>query len=100
MIRRPPRSTLFPYTTLFRSPRAGFELSATSAPCVEEKGSVQARHQRGRRDRRDRAFTWLAMTSVADGLNRARSVGANHALRSMGFRTTRLIVWLNDSVGL
>src|SRR5256885_13217166 len=26
MIRRPPRSTLFPYTTLFRSPRAGFTL--------------------------------------------------------------------------
>src|SRR2546429_5906500 len=25
MIRRPPRSTLFPYTTLFRSPRAGHE---------------------------------------------------------------------------
>src|SRR2546426_8720820 len=24
MIRRPPRSTLFPYTTLFRSHRAGF----------------------------------------------------------------------------
>src|SRR2546422_7870219 len=26
MIRRPPRSTLFPYTTLFRSPSAGFFL--------------------------------------------------------------------------
>src|ERR1035441_10849153 len=26
MIRRPPRSTLFPYTTLFRSLGAGFEL--------------------------------------------------------------------------
>src|SRR2546425_5123461 len=25
MIRRPPRSTLFPYTTLFRSIKAGFE---------------------------------------------------------------------------
>src|SRR2546427_7561528 len=25
MIRRPPRSTLFPYTTLFRSPDAGVE---------------------------------------------------------------------------
>src|SRR5256885_12269253 len=25
MIRRPPRSTLFPYTTLFRSPRRGRE---------------------------------------------------------------------------
>src|SRR2546422_1828067 len=32
MIRRPPRSTLFPYTTLFRSPRqyhAGFTRQAT-----------------------------------------------------------------------
>src|SRR3712207_7522372 len=28
MIRRPPRSTLFPYTTLFRSRRAGTELPA------------------------------------------------------------------------
>src|SRR3712207_6927425 len=27
MIRRPPRSTLFPYTTLFRSPRAASEPS-------------------------------------------------------------------------
>src|SRR3712207_8058675 len=26
MIRRPPRSTLFPYTTLFRSPRSGIPL--------------------------------------------------------------------------
>src|SRR3712207_7696329 len=29
MIRRPPRSTLFPYTTLFRSDRAGVDLLAT-----------------------------------------------------------------------
>src|SRR2546422_7138723 len=27
MIRRPPRSTLFPYTTLFRSPNASFVLA-------------------------------------------------------------------------
>src|SRR2546422_4555853 len=27
MIRRPPRSTLFPYTTLFRSPAAHYQLS-------------------------------------------------------------------------
>src|SRR2546430_13540417 len=27
MIRRPPRSTLFPYTTLFRSVRAGYMLA-------------------------------------------------------------------------
>src|SRR2546426_2392959 len=30
MIRRPPRSTLFPYTTLFRSPTAGFPITAKS----------------------------------------------------------------------
>src|SRR3989441_13144653 len=29
MIRRPPRSTLFPYTTLFRSPLTGDFLSST-----------------------------------------------------------------------
>src|SRR3712207_8836380 len=33
MIRRPPRSTLFPYTTLFRSP-ATIECLSTDHPCV------------------------------------------------------------------
>src|SRR3712207_8400860 len=32
MIRRPPRSTLFPYTTLFRSPTAAAAKSRTNAP--------------------------------------------------------------------
>src|SRR2546425_6361331 len=32
MIRRPPRSTLFPYTTLFRSKHAGHPLLAGVAP--------------------------------------------------------------------
>src|SRR2546421_798724 len=31
MIRRPPRSTLFPYTTLFRSPEPGFLASTTTS---------------------------------------------------------------------
>src|SRR3989449_7523112 len=31
MIRRPPRSTLFPYTTLFRSPRVGSAFDPESA---------------------------------------------------------------------
>src|SRR2546427_6490453 len=36
MIRRPPRSTLFPYTTLFRSPRmlAYFSRAANSGWCT------------------------------------------------------------------
>src|SRR3712207_7744395 len=32
MIRRPPRSTLFPYTTLFRSPRPGARLRLFMIP--------------------------------------------------------------------
>src|SRR5437588_6239395 len=45
MIRRPPRSTLFPYTTLFRSdraqPRAGLAAAGTTA--------ASARSRRGER---------------------------------------------------
>src|SRR5258705_2037995 len=37
MIRRPPRSTLFPYTTLFRSIRRG---ETDAALCVATDGSV------------------------------------------------------------
>src|SRR3989441_6564378 len=45
MIRRPPRSTLFPYTTLFRSilndalePGAGFEVSTNRVTIVPKQG--------------------------------------------------------------
>src|SRR3712207_7724549 len=44
MIRRPPRSTLFPYTTLFRSGR----------PRQEGRGSAEARAGPRRRDQRGR----------------------------------------------
>src|SRR2546422_1299711 len=37
MIRRPPRSTLFPYTTLFRSPQIGDERRTTVAPLLDLK---------------------------------------------------------------
>src|SRR5260370_32582742 len=39
MIRRPPRSTLFPYTTLFRSPSASFR---RSRPCTRKSFSSRA----------------------------------------------------------
>src|SRR5258708_24829320 len=35
MIRRPPRSTLFPYTTLFRSPRRPARAGADAGPGVQ-----------------------------------------------------------------
>src|SRR3989449_11097080 len=41
MIRRPPRSTLFPYTTLFRSGPGRFERTAHAAPDVELVGQIE-----------------------------------------------------------
>src|SRR2546427_7865923 len=52
MIRRPPRSTLFPYTTLFRSRRAR---RLTSIGCG---ASDRPPFERGRRPR-DRSWGWL-----------------------------------------
>src|SRR2546430_11480777 len=37
MIRRPPRSTLFPYTTLFRSLRRGFRRDFRLQACSHER---------------------------------------------------------------
>src|SRR5256885_6341750 len=44
MIRRPPRSTLFPYTTLFRSRLCGRK--AHPPPCYLEAGHLGAREPR------------------------------------------------------
>src|SRR2546429_5482863 len=46
MIRRPPRSTLFPYTTLFRSPLV--ESRARPAPRRRRAGRAPRRHPIGR----------------------------------------------------
>src|SRR5688572_32180066 len=58
MIRRPPRSTLFPYTTLFRSAalRAGLGY-LTRNP--SEIGDPRAHEESGRGQRRDRKSTRL-----------------------------------------
>src|SRR5256885_11482593 len=46
MIRRPPRSTLFPYTTLFRSLRKVPQLRATRPPTDEGRARVAGEHGR------------------------------------------------------
>src|SRR5690242_21068426 len=45
MLRRPPRSTLFPYTTLFRSGVGGAQMSLVAKP----KGDMGESHGAGRR---------------------------------------------------
>src|SRR3712207_7626412 len=54
MIRRPPRSTLFPYTTLFRSPAVTTAARSASAPDAEQRLEVVLR-ERLERDHRLRA---------------------------------------------
>src|SRR2546427_5162260 len=49
MIRRPPRSTLFPYTTLFRSPAQG----AGIAGAADRRELGRRRLDRGRQDPRE-----------------------------------------------
>src|SRR2546426_10798244 len=48
MIRRPPRSTLFPYTTLFRSPRPPRPASPTRRPTGWAFGNRRSDHGRDR----------------------------------------------------
>src|SRR3712207_7974173 len=44
MIRRPPRSTLFPYTTLFRSAQAGSQLPINLSVHQQHRGGAVLQH--------------------------------------------------------
>src|SRR5256885_11380711 len=47
MIRRPPRSTLFPYTTLFRSRRGGVQRLSARGPGAAARWQRRAHRSRG-----------------------------------------------------
>src|SRR5438876_5681691 len=68
MIRRPPRSTLFPYTTLFRSHRVG--CGACRRASLGSKGGFAPGDRRSR--------NWIAREPAAGAYNR----GAAGAWRS------------------
>src|SRR3712207_6877113 len=59
MIRRPPRSTLFPYTTLFRSPTHWGSHSRTARDPVQRPGPEGLRPKRGDRSSRGLIFCKL-----------------------------------------
>src|SRR3989442_12977537 len=66
MIRRPPRSTLFPYTTLFRSPRAqprGARVSEAPGAALRHPHRVYV-VPRARAERGDRKSTRLNSSHV------------------------------------
>src|SRR3712207_8327107 len=59
MIRRPPRSTLFPYTTLFRSDGDVGELAAAGEAAQAAHAAVHAADQLEQAERADRKSTRL-----------------------------------------
>src|SRR6266542_4637146 len=70
MIRRPPRSTLFPYTTLFRSPRWRW-----SSPCQDPPGQAAGR-QHGRPPGADPHRAVAGRPPAPDGGPAGRQAGA------------------------
>src|SRR2546430_3273542 len=68
MIRRPPRSTLFPYTTLFRSRAGRDELEIRHGPRVDRQ-----RRQRGRQLERRRVLLTCDQDRKSTRLNSSHS---------------------------
>src|SRR3712207_7128152 len=72
MIRRPPRSTLFPYTTLFRSLDDGFERRPTGRPAHHRGDRIEPLQERAE------FLVYLSLSlrlGRADGAEIARNLG-------------------------
>src|SRR2546430_12201266 len=82
MIRRPPRSTLFPYTTLFRSPRRDSCVKVSSLGCNPKPRSCAAIS--------DKAF--ITKTDRGENGRRARSEEHTSELQSQSNLVCRLLL--------
>src|SRR5687767_15245632 len=92
MIRRPPRSTLFPYTTLFRSRLVGQRWTAVR----EEDGKIDLLHLPGRVQRVVTPRLRLAMRHAAAaptmGGGWVRSEEHTSELQSLAYLVCRLLL--------
>src|SRR3712207_8589462 len=90
MIRRPPRSTLFPYTTLFRS------LGSLESPFWEERGGIGEVEQDGVRLREHRPVLKLEHRDAAIGVDRGQELGRSEEhtseLQSRQYLVCRLLL--------
>src|SRR5690348_17702746 len=93
MIRRPPRSTLFPYTTLFRSVPAGTMMSSCTGFCAaaEELRAPVANNPRARIATKRADNDRCARTDAADG-RRIRSEEHTSELQSPVHLVCRLLL--------
>src|SRR3712207_6946764 len=90
MIRRPPRSTLFPYTTLFRSEfveRRGSD--AATKRVVELWGRVLAAVESGDLASVDREIDWVTKLRIIEGY---RSEEHTSELQSRQYLVCRLLL--------
>src|SRR3712207_7511553 len=78
MIRRPPRSTLFPYTTLFRSHTDDGEIFAIDDTCTHQDASL--------------ADGWLEGCEVECPLHASRSEEHTSELQSRQYLVCRLLL--------
>src|SRR3712207_8665521 len=83
MIRRPPRSTLFPYTTLFRS-----HARAAGEGAEEGRADDECHEERDEQDRRLAGFA--GMPAAAGGASAVRGVRRACARRDRDRKSTRL----------
>src|SRR2546429_6554801 len=78
MIRRPPRSTLFPYTTLFRSvaqPQARFRIVARR---IDEPPAIGRQHGTHRAAVQIGLREYLAGAPVVDGDRKSTRLNSSH----------------------
>src|SRR5258708_21475667 len=88
MIRRPPRSTLFPYTTLFRSVLryAGLGLGAAAASALGVTANAEADAHEGQ------APTRPAQTEITDNSGKRLAVGAEIDRKSTPLNSSHQII--------
>src|SRR3712207_7206238 len=91
MIRRPPRSTLFPYTTLFRSPYAA-SWRGVVAGRVSDVARVPGARVPVAQVRFDRAYGDEYVGPVAGGVANVRSEEHTSELQSRQYLVCRLLL--------
>src|SRR3712207_7885802 len=92
MIRRPPRSTLFPYTTLFRSGCGTGWLAAGLRRAVPGLRVVGADLSAGMLDRARAAGAWPLLQADCERLPFARSEEHTSELQSRQYLVCRLLL--------
>src|SRR3712207_7005480 len=89
MIRRPPRSTLFPYTTLFRSSHVGPPAHAADSDVRGGRQAEVAPHLRLVADERQAALR-LGLADAVDGVGRSEEHTSE--LQSRHYLVCRLLL--------